>query len=201
MILICNSDRRIDTQRLAIGHVFVFGRTKAIRDAKHIVLTDQFGTTISIDTDHIVATKGFKSQTVSIRVSHYRNLDSEFLDDRCFQFKRKRFGTLALRHDVLEKQIENYSLTTTALKEALMSKFHVHNAKVPYTGFPYSGLLLKEVGLDTDYAQFHDIDEAIECANKLHSVAPSGWQVIRTFSERVEYSTEQQPTEVESNDK
>lgn len=199
MILICNSDRRIDTKRLALGHVFVFGRTKAIRDAKHIVLTDQYGTTIAIETEHIVETKGFKSQTVSIRISHYRNLDPAFLDSRCIQFDRQRFGTLAVRHDVLKKQIENYRLTTTALKEALMSKYHVHSAKVPYVGEAYSGMLLKEVATDLAYAQFHEFADAKECADKLHSLAPSGWQVIRTFSERVEYDTSTKE-EVKDND-
>ncbi len=70
-----------------------------------------------------------------------------------------------------------------------MSKYHVHNANVPYVGAPYQGPLMQEIGLSTDYAQFQDLTEAIKCADKLHSACDTGWLVVRTFSERIVYST------------
>lgn len=70
-----------------------------------------------------------------------------------------------------------------------MAKYHVHNASVNYLGNPYCGPLLKEAGIAHSEAQYGTLEDAIECANKLHDLNPSGWLVVRTFSERVVYDS------------
>jgi len=71
-----------------------------------------------------------------------------------------------------------------------MPRYLVHNAVTPFTGLPYNGPAMKEAGYAEDaVADFESLDQATECADKLHAVVESGWLVVHSFNERVLYDS------------
>lgn len=71
-----------------------------------------------------------------------------------------------------------------------MPRYLVHNVLTPFAGLPYSGPAMKEAGYDEDaVADFEKLDQATECADKLHAVVDSGWLVVHSFNERVLYDS------------
>lgn len=71
-----------------------------------------------------------------------------------------------------------------------MARYLVHNATVNFTGQAYSGPALQQAGYEPDaVADFETIDQATECADKLHTVVDSGWLVVHSFNERVLYDS------------
>lgn len=71
-----------------------------------------------------------------------------------------------------------------------MARYLVHNALTPFTGQAYNGPVMKDVGYEEDaFADFETIDQATECADKLHAVVDSGWLVVHSFNERVLYDS------------
>lgn len=71
-----------------------------------------------------------------------------------------------------------------------MARYLVHNALSQFKGQAYCGPAMKEAGYDEQaVADFDSIDQATECADKLHAVVASGWLVVHSFNERVLYDS------------
>ncbi|WOL24530.1 hypothetical protein fHeYen902_184 [Yersinia phage fHe-Yen9-02] len=71
-----------------------------------------------------------------------------------------------------------------------MARYHVHNATVPYVGLAYYGPHMQDIGFEEgSTADFGTRKEAIECADKLQAVCETGWLVVHSFYERVEYDS------------
>lgn len=74
-----------------------------------------------------------------------------------------------------------------------MARYLVHNALVPFRGAAFSGAAMQEAGYEEgQVADFETIDQATECADKLHAVVESGWLVVHSFNERVLYDSRAQ---------
>ncbi len=117
MLVICNSDRRIDTQRLERGRLFVFGRIKALQDATFIIVMDQHGNSIAVHQNEIEWQNVSAHSTFPVHVSHYRILPPFLVDAKCHPFDRSRFGTIALRDDQMEQYLKSIPVIAS-LKEA-----------------------------------------------------------------------------------
>lgn len=71
-----------------------------------------------------------------------------------------------------------------------MPRYLVHNCLTPFQGLAYAGPAMQEAGYEEDaVADFEKLDQAIECADKLHAVVDSGWLVVHSFNERVLYDS------------
>lgn len=73
-----------------------------------------------------------------------------------------------------------------------MATYHVNKADVQYVGLPYAGLLLSAADISAQQAEYTDLAQAQECADKLHEHDSDGWIVRNAFSERVVYDTRRQ---------
>ena len=71
-----------------------------------------------------------------------------------------------------------------------MARYLVHNALVQFRGAAFNGAAMQEAGYEENaVADFESLDEATECADKLHAVVESGWLVVHSFNERVLYDS------------
>lgn len=82
-----------------------------------------------------------------------------------------------------------------------MPNFVIANANVKYVGVPYDGAFMELIGKPDEVASYDTMEEAINVAVQLkeRSGDQTDWNVLNDFSERVVYTTKQEPEPVEEN--